>query len=91
MQTTTRIPSLPNKSYFAMNRWFSAMYQAGLLYHPDEQAENIVNIQTGDPTFSPEECEVLNSMMDQMVEIHGDKVYEVCLRYVHRAMNITAE
>jgi hypothetical protein len=91
MQTKTRIPALPNKSYFAMNRWFYKMHQSGLLYHPDEQAENIVNIQTGEPSFTPQECEVLNTLMNQMFETHGDKVYEVCLNHVHKSMGIQPE
>lgn len=91
MQTTARIPSLPNLSYFAMNRWFYKMQQAGLLYHPDEQAENILDIKTGAPMFDPAECDVLDSLMDQMFECHGDKVYEVCLKHVHKAMGFKAE
>lgn len=91
MQTTSRIPSLPNKSFFAMNRWFYKMQQAGLLYHPDERAENIVVIETGAPMFDSVECEVLDALMDQMFEVHGDKVYDVCVKHVHRAMGIKPE
>lgn len=91
MQTTSRIPSLPNKSYFAMNRWFQKMQQAGLLYHPDERAEDIVDIETDAPMFDPVECETLDALMDQMFEVHGDAVYEVCLKHVHKAMGIKPE
>ncbi|CAM8624624.1 hypothetical protein RAE19_09505 [Rhodoferax sp. TBRC 17660] len=91
MQTTSRIPSLPNKSFFAMNRWFYKMQQAGLLYHPDERAEDIVDIETGAPTFDPVECELLDAMIDQMFEVHGDKVYDVCIKHVHKAMGIKPE
>ena len=54
MKIASRIPEIPNNSYFAMNRWFYKMYQAGFLYHPDEPAENIVQIATGELTFTPE-------------------------------------
>ncbi len=91
MQTTSRIPSLPNKSYFAMNRWFQQMQQAGLLYHPDERAEEIVDIETDAPMFDPAECELLDALIDQMFEVHGDKVYDVCIKHVHKAMGIKPE
>jgi len=88
MQTSARIPSLPGKSYFSMHRWFYKMYQAGLLYDPDEPAKNIVVIATGLPTFTPEECEVLDSAMDLMFQVHGDRVHEVCWHFTQKAMGI---
>ncbi len=88
MQNIERIPSLPNKSLFAMNRWFYEMDQAGLLYHPDEQAENIVDIATGSPTFTQSECKKLNALMDEMVATHGGMVYKVCLNITHEATGI---
>lgn len=88
MKISSRIPEVRNGSYFAMNRWFYKMYQTGLLYHPDEPAENIVEIATGKPTFTPEECISLNKAVAFMFDHHGDKVYEVGLRYAHKAMGI---
>jgi hypothetical protein len=91
MQIKTRIPALPGKSYFAMVRWFNKMYLAGLLYHPDEPAEAIINIASGQPTFTPEECTELNKAVELMFANHGDKVYEVGLKYFHKAMGIAPE
>lgn len=91
MQTTARIPSLPSKSYYAMNKWFEQMHEAGLLYHPDERAENIVDIETDVPMFDAVECEMLDALMDQMFKVHGDKVYDVCLKQVHKATGIKPE
>ena len=91
MQIKSRIPALPNKSFFAMNRWFNKMYHAGLLYHPDDAAEVIVNTVSGQPTFTPEECVELNRAVDLMFANHGDKVYQVGLQYFHKAMGIKPE
>jgi hypothetical protein len=88
MQTTTRIPALPSNSYYAMNRWFQQMQEAGLLYHPDEHAENIVHTQSGAQMFDTVECETLDALMDQMFEVHGDAVYKVCLKHVLKATKI---
>jgi hypothetical protein len=91
MQTTSRLPSFPNSSYFAMNRWFYKMYQANLLYNPDDPAENIVVIKTGEPTFSADECVELNKAVRFMFELHGEKVYDVCLHYLRKGLGITPE
>ena len=91
MQIKPRIPALPNKSFFAMNRWFYKMHLAGLLYHPDDPAETIINLANGQPTFTPEECLELNQAVDFMFDHHGDKVYDVGLHYFHKAMGIKPE
>jgi hypothetical protein len=88
MQLSERIPALPNKSLFAMNRWFYKMQQAGLLFHPDDCAEDIVEINSGLPTFTEAECLKVNQAISRMFECHGDKVYEVALKYVHQAMGM---
>jgi|JI6StandDraft_1071083.scaffolds.fasta_scaffold1178141_1 hypothetical protein len=88
MKTSSRIPDLPNASAFAMNRWFYKMHKAGLLYHPDEPAETIVNIVNGSPTFTSDECRSLNAAVARMLEVHGDRVYDVCLRHAQQAMRI---
>lgn len=91
MQIKSRIPALPNKSFFAMNRWFNKMYHAGLLYHPDEPAEAIISTASGQPTFTSEECVELNKAVGLMFANHGDKVYQVGLQYFHKAMGIKPE
>lgn len=91
MKTTPRIPEVPNGSYFAMNRWFEKMYLAGLLYHPDEPAENIVEIATGKPTFDTDECIKLNRAVDVMFKHQGDAVYECGIKYFHKALGITPD
>jgi hypothetical protein len=88
MKANSRIPDLPNNSFFAMNRWFYKMHLAGLLFHPDDSAEDIVEIKTGQPTFTAEECLKVNQAINRMFEFQGDKVYEVALKYVHQAMGI---
>lgn len=88
MNTRARIPAVPGKSYFALLRWFGTLYASDLLFHPDDRAEEIVSIKTGEPTFTPEECGVLNASLEILFEHHGDKVYDVALCYAQRAMGI---
>jgi hypothetical protein len=84
MKTASRIPALPNNSYFAMNRWFYKMHQTRLLYNPDDSAAEIVSISTGEPLFTPDECVELDNTVALMFELHGDKVYDVCLHYAQK-------
>lgn len=91
MKIASRIPEIPNSSYFAMNRWFYKMYLAGFLYHPDEPAENIIQIATGEPTFTSEECIELNKAVDLMFKHHGDAVYDCGIKYFHKALGITPD
>ena len=65
------------------------MYLSGLLYHPDDPAEVIINIATAESAFTPEACVKLNKSVDLIFEYHGDKVYEIGLRYMQKAMGIT--
>lgn len=86
MKIASRIPAVPNKSYFAMNRWFYKMYLAGLLYHPDDAPDTIVNTQSGERTFTDKECVELNHAITALFDHHGDAVYECGLKYFHKAI-----
>ena len=90
MKLISRIPELPNASYFAMNRWFFKMHQLDLLFHPDDPAETIVVIGTGKPTFTEAECIEVNYVIGRMFECHGDQLYEVVLKIAHEAMGINS-
>lgn len=91
MKTISRIPAVPNKSYFALNRWFYKMYLAGLLFHPDDAPETIIDIQSGERTFTDDECIELNTAIAALFESHGDAVYECGLKYFHKAMSFASD
>ncbi|MBK6927800.1 MAG: hypothetical protein IPH15_09750 [Comamonadaceae bacterium] len=91
MNKQIRIPDVPGKSAFALERWFYKLNQVGLLFNPDDAPEEIVSISTGEPVFTAEECSVLNESLDRLFDCHGDKVYDVALKYFHRAMSIRPE
>ena len=91
MKVKSRLPEVPGKSSFALKRWFSKLYEAGLLFNPDDRPEEIVSIETGEQTFTPEECVILNKSLQILFEQHGDRVREVALNYFHKAMGIQVE
>lgn len=88
MKTQNRVPQILGMSQVAMDRWFNQLYLDGLLFNPDDQPKDIFVISTGQPTFTEEECLVLNESLDRLFMYHGDKVYDVALKYCHRAMGI---
>ena len=88
MNTQNRIPAVPGKSRFALERWFNGLCAADLLFHPDDRPEDIISNATGEPTLTTEECLVLNKSLNKLFEHHGDKVYEVALKYAYKTMGI---
>ena len=83
MHTQSRIPYPLSNSYFAMDDWFSKMQAKGLLFHPEDRAGDIVEIVSGKPVFSSEECTELDQIIDTMFEKYGEKVCDVAYKYVH--------
>ena len=79
MQADQWIPDFPEPSRCGMRRWFRQLHAAGLLYHPDDRAETIVRIGTGELTFSTEESVQLNAAVNAMFAVHGDALYTVGL------------
>lgn len=87
MHTNSRIPDLPNDSFYAMNRWFYKLYRADLLFNPDDSANSIVDA-AGNSIFTDEECNRLNAAVERMFAAHGELVYDLGLKYFHKALSI---
>jgi hypothetical protein len=87
MHTNSRIPDLLNDSFFAMNRWFYKLYRANLLFNLDDAANLIVD-DAGNAIFTDEECNRLNTAVERMFAAHGELVYDVGLKYFHKALLI---
>ena len=88
MQNKVRVPELPGKSRFALERWVHRLSANGLLFNPDDRPESIISIDTGEQLFTAAECQILNASLDCLFEHHGDTVREVALKYFYKAMGI---
>jgi hypothetical protein len=88
MQNQVRVPELPGKSRFALERWFYKLNASGLLFNPDDRPESIIYNDTGEQLFSAAECRILNESLDRLFEHHGDTVREVALKYFYKATGI---
>ena len=87
MQTVSRVPNLQNDSFFAMNHWFYRLHQADLLFNVDDAADSIID-KSGNPLFTDEECQRLNTAVNRMFAVHGDLVYDVGLKYFRKAVSL---
>jgi hypothetical protein len=54
----------------------------GLNYHPDDDFNNYVNTETGEPSYTPEQALIRNTLNDQCFEIcekHGADIYDISM------------
>jgi hypothetical protein len=87
----TRIPALTNNSRTAARKWFTQMHRSELLFHPDNNPYELVQIADGSPTFTSQECEEASQALKLMFLHHGDAVYELAMDVVSRAFHTPAE
>lgn len=77
MQTQSRIPKLTEVSFDGALMWFSAMQCENLLFHPEDDPADIIQIADGSPTFSTEEVVELRALMRELEnEIGHEQVIE---------------
>jgi len=86
--SVSRIPDYSEHSFDGMLRWFATMSERGLLYHPDDPADTIHEITTGEPTFSPAESLQANEILKAMFNQFGDKVYEAAYPIFMKCMGL---
>lgn len=48
-------------------------------FHPDDDFECYVNMETGEPTFTPDECKEYNAAMLQCFEVCGAEGVDIYL------------
>lgn len=72
----SRIPDLTENTFDGMLLWFAELSERELLFHPDDSPDQIVNIRTGEPTFSSEECRKTERILGCMFDKFGNGVHE---------------
>ena len=50
-----------------------------VIFHPDDDFESYVNIETLEPTFTPDECKEYNAAMLQCFEVCGEEGVDIYL------------
>lgn len=83
----SRIPNFAENTFDGMLLWFAEMSQRELLFHPDDSPDQIVNIRTGAPTFSSDECGEIESILSRMFDTFGNGVHEAAYPVFMRCFN----
>lgn len=78
MQAISRIPVLQGQTFAAAQQWFAAMQKAELLFHPDDDPQDIITIATNKRVFTAVEVTAVRTVMEQLFEVLGDDVYDAC-------------
>jgi hypothetical protein len=71
-----RTPDLTENTFDGMLLWFAEMSRRELLFHPEDSPSEIVNIRTGEPTFSAGECDKIDRILSGLFGRFGDGVHE---------------
>ena len=59
-------------------KYICDLYFDGNLYHLDEYASSIINFKTGEPAFTPEQCELLDKRRDEVFEHMEIDPHQLC-------------
>lgn len=90
MNSTHRhIPEWKDHSFNGMRTWFEEMAAAQLIFHPDDDAAEIVHIRTGQPFFIDAEATLINATLSSMFSTYGDRVYDAAYPPFMRACGHT--
>jgi hypothetical protein len=90
MQAISRIPALQEQTFGAAQQWFATMQKAELLFHPDDDPQDIVAVATNKQVFTAVEVTAVREIMEQLFETLGDDVYEACYPLVMGALRSDA-
>lgn len=61
-------------------RWFVALTDAGLNFHPEDRFSNMIDYRTGEASMSEEDAEAMDAKMDEAYAVVGDgDVCEIAL------------
>ncbi len=60
--------------------WWWQLLKVGVPLHPDDSAESIVDVATGEELFfSADEASAVNATVEKFFDVHGDAVYELAI------------
>lgn len=71
----SRIPPYDPASSTGMRDWFQTMGDRGLLYHPEDPANDVISARTGERLFTDEEAAEADSILAAMFREHGHDVF----------------
>lgn len=67
--------------------FYAALHANGINFHPDDDPEDWVDVETGAPTLREEDVDRICELMDQAFEVPGS-AYEDGLRLLNERMRL---
>ena len=89
--TGTRVPKLTGTTPTAAKSWFKRMHADGLMFHPDESPNEIMEIASEARLFSDAECIQLKQYLAQLFAALGDRVHDIAFDVVSTTFHSHAE
>ncbi len=89
MHAISHIPKIKDHTFNAAREWFAAMQKVELLFHPDDDPQDIVSIATNKPAFTDAEVSAVQKVMARLFESLGNEVYEACYPIAMEACSLT--
>lgn len=87
----SRIPDYDAENPDGMLLWFSEMQARNLLFHPDDDPADVIDVRSdvhSDRLFTAEEASTLRTILGSMFAEHGDDVYEAAYPIVMRSVGV---
>lgn len=81
-----RIPNYNAINPDGMLLWFAEMSARGLLFHPEEDPADIIEIRSGKRTFTDAEADQVRSILEGMQTTHGSGMIDACYPVFMRAV-----
>lgn len=53
------------------------LHEENLNFHPDTPFADYINYENGEPTYTAEEAEQRDALVEQCFEVAGDRVYDI--------------
>lgn len=89
MQTISRIPQLTEASFDGALLWFSQLQCEGLLFHPEDDPDDIFRISDKQKLFSDSEVSELRFVIDELeTNLGHDQMIEAAYPIFMSAMGI---
>lgn len=88
MNVQSRIPVLHGLSFDHALMWFSELQSTGLLFHPDDDPNDIVSIREGGKVFSDVEVAEARFVIGELFTELGDNIYEAAYPVFMNAMGV---
>jgi hypothetical protein len=86
-----KLPEISGSSRAATVSWFKELSSLGLIFHPDDDPEQIFNIESGKRMFSAQQASQLSTTLSRLFKALGDDIYDIAFETVSSGFHSSRE